>query len=428
MRKTLTDRLLRSLKSKPDHYDIMDTVIPSMGVRVLKSGKISFTLHGRFPGSGPFTRRALGGYGELTLLEAREKAREWLKLIERGINPQAHQELQRRAAQRERENNFATVAEDFIRDKLPGERKGREVERDIRREFIPIWGSRPITQITARDVRDVIRAKALTAKPQARNLLGYAKRLFDWAVDQDCYGLEVSPAAALKPSKIVGEKVAGDRVLSDLELFALWRAAKPARYPVGPAYQMLVLTGLRLNEVADAHWAEFDLAGKLWIIPKERMKGKNGKARAHAVPLVADVLALLDKLPHFDSGFVFSTTAGASPVWLSSKIKGRMDARMLRTLRAVARRRGEDPGKVQLPDWTNHDIRRTVRSNLSRLKVSEEAREAVMAHVRPGIKGTYDLRDYLDEKREALELWAGRLRSIVEPSLADVVVPLRRGA
>jgi hypothetical protein len=86
---------------------------------------------------------------------------------------------------------------------------------------------------------------------------------------------------------------------------------------------------------------------------------------------------------------------------------------MLRTLRALARRRGEDPDKVQLPDWTNHDIRRTVRSNLSRLKVSEEAREAVMAHVRPGIKGTYDLHDYLDEKREALELWAGRLRSII---------------
>jgi hypothetical protein len=81
-----------------------------------------------------------------------------------------------------------------------------------------------------------------------------------------------------------------------------------------------------------------------------------------------------------------------------------------------------------MPAWTNHDIRRTVRSNLSRLKVSEEAREAVMAHVRPGIKGTYDLHDYLDEKREALDLWAARLRSIVEPPPTDVVVPLRRPA
>jgi Arm DNA-binding domain len=84
LRKTLTDRSLRSLKPRLEHYDIMDTIIPSMGVRVLKSVKISFTLHGRFPGGGAFTRRALGGYGELTLLEAREKARDWLKLIERS--------------------------------------------------------------------------------------------------------------------------------------------------------------------------------------------------------------------------------------------------------------------------------------------------------------------------------------------------------
>jgi hypothetical protein len=66
--------------------------------------------------------------------------------------------------------------------------------------------------------------------------------------------------------------------------------------------------------------------------------------------------------------------------------------------------------------------------NLSRLRVTEEAREAVLAHARPGIKGSYDLHDYADEKREALELWAVRLRSIVEPTLAEKesnIVPLR---
>jgi integrase len=429
MRKTLTDRLLRSLKPTTAHYDIMDAVVPSMGVRVLKSGKITFTLHGRFPANPHFTRLALGFYGELALLQAREKAREWLKLLERGIDPRVHEELQRRAAERERQNTFAAVAEDFITSKLPGERKGREVERDIRRELILAWGKRPVTQITAREVRDVIRAKAQTAKPQARNLLGYAKRLFDWAVDQDCYGLEISPAAALKPSMIVGDRVVGDRVLSEIELFALWRAAERMPYPVGPVYQMLLLTALRLNEVADAHWSEFDLSGKVWVIPKERMKGKNGKARAHAVPLSGDVAGILNKLPRFDRGsFVFSTTLGASPVWVGSKAKDRMDKRMLRTLRALARRGGDDPAKVTLAPWVNHDIRRSVRSQLSRLKVTEEAREAVLGHVRPGIKGTYDLHDYFDEKREALELWATRLRAIVTPSPSNFVVPLRRGA
>jgi hypothetical protein len=94
---------------------------------------------------------------------------------------------------------------------------------------------------------------------------------------------------------------------------------------------------------------------------------------------------------------------------------------MLRTLRVLARRRNEDAFNVNLQPWTNHDIRRTVRSGLSRLKITEEAREAVLAHVRPGIKGTYDLYDYFDEKREALELWAARVRDIATPRPANVV-------
>jgi hypothetical protein len=94
---------------------------------------------------------------------------------------------------------------------------------------------------------------------------------------------------------------------------------------------------------------------------------------------------------------------------------------MLLTLRALAKQRGEDPQAVEWVHFVNHDIRRTVRSQLSRLKVTEEAREAVLAHARPGIKGTYDLHDYLDEKREALELWAARLRSIVEPTPSNVI-------
>jgi integrase len=321
--------------------------------------------------------------------------------------------------------SFAAVAEDFIAEKLPGERKGREVERDIRREFLPVWGKRPIAEITARDIRDLIRAKRQTPA-QARNLLVIAKRLFAWAVDEDAYGLAVSPALALKPSKIIGEKKTGDRILSGDELFALWRAADRTPYPIGPVYKLLMLTGLRLNEVADAHRSEFDLTGKVWAIPAVRMKGKNGSARPHAVPLTPDILAVLQELPEFNGGcFLFSTTFGASPVWMTSKAKDRIDARMLRTLRALARQRGDDPAKAMLPDWTNHDIRRSVRSQLSRLKITEEAREAVMAHARPGIKKHYDLYDYFDEKREALEAWAARLHAIVSPPPAANVVALR---
>jgi hypothetical protein len=271
--------------------------------------------------------------------------------------------------------------------------------------------------------------------------LATAKRLFGWTVDQRTYGLAQSPAGYLKPTKIIGKKKRRQRTLNDDELFSLWRAAKRLPYPAGPVYQTLMLTALRLNEAADASRGEFSpelmrilRAGghdaldrlkrlptehKVWVIPAERMKGNNDEPRAHAVPLTDDMLAILVTLPVFKKGpFLFSTTFGSSPVWVSDKIKKRIDARMLRTLRALTQRRGDDPSQVRLAPWVNHDIRRTVRSHLSRLRVTEEAREAVLAHARPGIKGTYDVYNYFDEKREALELWSSRLKGIVSRSPA----------
>jgi integrase len=210
--------------------------------------------------------------------------------------------------------------------------------------------------------------------------------------------------------------------LTDDELFALWRATKRLPYPAGPVYQLLALTALRLNEVAGAAWPEFNLADRLWIIPAERMKGREETAQPHAVPLTDDMLAILAALPRFKKGkHVFSLTFGEQQAWIGDKIKKDIDARIARTLKAMARKRGDDPTDVELKPWVNHDIRRTVRSHLSRLKVTEEAREAVMAHVRPGIKGVYDLYDYLDEKRDALTLWAARLRSIVKPAPGNVI-------
>ena len=245
-------------------------------------------------------------------------------------------------------------------------------------------------------------------------------------IAQRSYGLTTSPCEGLRVLETIGEmKGARDRTLTDDEIFAFWRAASRMPYPHGLVYRVLMLTGLRLNEAADASWPEFKNNG-IWVIPAERMKGKNAgkkQARAHAVPITDALAVVLKDIPRFNGGiYLFSTTNGESAVWIGSKIKGRLDRRMLLTLRALARMRGEDPASVELPPLVNHDVRRTVRSRLSRLKVTEEAREAVLAHARPGIKGVYDLHDYLDEKREALELWAARLREIVEPRPRNVVI------
>ena len=420
-------------------YDVMDSVVPGFGVRVSETRRTTFVLLTRYPGSSNPTRRALGLYGALTLEQARKKARNWLEDIRRGVDPRDTEERQRQAEQRKRANTFAHVVEDFINlavigpnpDK-PKMRQGAKVARELRTFFVPLWGGKPISDISREQVTRAIKlivssggfgmlhAHGIKATPKydrgpsgpapaaARNLLAFLKSFFNWAVEQGEYGLEQSPCRDIKTTSLVGTKHTRQRVLTDLELAALWRVTKRERYPFQQVHQLLILTGLRLNEV--------DLKDKVWTIPASRMKGTDAKAKAHLVPLTNDMIAILDTLPRFNGGdCLFSLSLGERPAKVGDNIKKPIDAKMLRSLQALARLRCEDPARVKIEDWTNHDIRRTLRTNLARLRVDSDTAEAVLAHAKGGIIGVYNTYNLLDEKREALTLWGARLREITSP-------------
>ncbi len=402
---------------------VYDSQVPGLAVRTMPSGTKSFILVTRFPGSANPTRRSLGKAGTLNVEAARERARAWHEQIRQGRDPSAVEAAAREATVKQAENIFAAVFEAWCEDKLASERRGREVARDVHKYFAEPWKLRPIADITENDVLAIIIRKKRTAPTMARSLLISIKRLFRWAVAQKCYGITKSPIDDLRASEIVGDKAfnEGDHTLSDVEIRALWHAAGRLGGPQGAVYRMLVLTGLRLNEVADTAWSEFDFPNKLWTIPKERMKGKNfgkrGQARAHEVPLTDAMLDVINALLRFKGAkYVFSATGGASPVWISSGIKHKLDGFMLDEMRK------DDPDATLAP-WKNHDIRRTARSCWSRYRLgAEEEREAALAHRPPGIKKTYNKHDYREEKRALLEAWAIALRGIVEPPTGGNVV------
>src|SRR5665647_1493399 len=240
-KKNIADRTLKALApaKRGERYEVWDTRLPGFGVRVGddadkarpgKAGRITFILYTRYGAQAHPARRTLGLYGKITLEEARAKAKDWLELIRKGIDPAVAEEQARQAALRQaaqvQERSFAAVAEAFIAQKLPGERKGKEVERDIRNVFLPAWSARPVDEISDLDVLAIINKKKRTAPAQARNLLGTAKRLFSWAIDQRVYGLNASPCDRLKPTAIIGEKIPRQRRLNDDEFFAFLRAAR----------------------------------------------------------------------------------------------------------------------------------------------------------------------------------------------------------
>jgi integrase len=401
-KRTLTVRKIESRKLKAQRgkrEDHRDAIVPGLALRVTETGHKSFVLVARYPAKpkNP-TRRSLGDVGKISLDEAREKARRWLALIEKGTDPKVEEARQKAAQQRKQITTFAAVADEFLERHASGLKKSAEAKRVIEGEFVKRWGSRPVTDIMPEDVAPVIRAIVKRgAKYQAFNALGYIRTLFNWAIGNPEFGIKVSPIAGLKPKSLIGEKEARDRVLSDAELRAVWNAAGELGYPYGPVFQLLILTGQREREIAEISRAEID--GALLIIPATRMKG----GAVHEVPLTRAAIDILDALPRFAGNHLFTTTGGEKPINGFSKVKARIDK-----LSGVT-------------GWVIHDIRRSVRTRFSALPVQDIVRELVIAHAQKGLHKVYDQHSYRDEKRHCLDLWEKRLLAIVEPPPPDVM-------
>jgi integrase len=409
---TLTDRFIKSRKPAPKgkRADFFDAIVPGLALRVTDRGAKSFVLVARYPlrPQNP-TRRALGGYGPLTLDAARDKARNWLELIGRGIDPRIAEERERVAQLKLQAATFQVVATSFLDRYAASLAKAKEARSIIEGEFVPRWRWRPAAEIEPQEVAVAVRAIADRGAPyQAHNAFGLLRRLYNWAIAAGEFGLTSSPLERLSPLDVIGvRREARSRILTDDELREVWEAAKVTGYPYGPIFQLLIITGQRLSEVAKASRSEIDLKRKLWTIPKERMKGD----RAHEVPLSSLAIEVIEDLPNWNSGeFLFSSTAGEKPINGFSKPKVRIDLAIAEA-RIKAGRQKKD-GKGAMPPWVLHDLRRTVRTHLSTLPVQDLVRELVIAHAKPGLHKVYDQHAYLDEKRECLNLWCDRLSAI----------------
>ena len=203
--------------------------------------------------------------------------------------------------------------------------------------------------------------------------------------------------------------------------------ALPDGYPYGPILHLLLLTGARRSEIAEARWSEVDRSQRALVIPPERHKSDEG----HIIPLCDDAMAIIDALPRFKGGdYLFSATNGKQPIGGFSINKERLDRRMVRTWRALGRKAGSDRRNATVTPWVVHDLRRTVRTRLSALV--PQAFQRIIGHAQGDLIRTYDLWSYLEEKREGLRLWQDKLRVIlaptIEPAPAGNVIPWSKSA
>ncbi|WP_018690353.1 tyrosine-type recombinase/integrase, partial [Ahrensia kielensis] len=370
-----------------ERYDVFDTLTPGLVLRVGSKGRKSWSLMYRIAGRGEdgmrgkLQRLTLGQYPIVKLEEAREKARMAYQHAEEGNDPSDLKKLEllRRNACR-----FEVVCEEFIELYVkPQTKKWKDTESLLRRFVIPEFIGLQISEIDRGkcfQLLDTVTAKR--GEAIAREVRKHLVKFLNWSADRGY--IAVNPLAGAKMPSLV--YVQRERVLSAEEIEKIWRAAGEIGYPFGPFVKLLILTGQRRNEIAKMQVRWFT---KVDGVPAIEIPGAIRKTkRPQLLPVTEEIAKVLSDLPVYEGAdHLFSTTAGHKPISGFSKAKTRIDR------------------IVGFSDWTYHDIRRTVATELARRKVPQEHIERVLGHEVGGVQGTYNLYSYHDEKREALALW-----------------------
>jgi integrase len=319
--------------------------------------------------------------------------------MRQGIDPAAAKRAQRAAVR----DNFEAVLAEWLKRDQADNRSHAEVKRLIERETLPIWNGRPMSNITRRDVLDRIDTVVDRGSPiMARRLHAHLHRLFRWSV-----GRGIITANPMEGMEKPGSEIKRDRVLSNAELAAVWRAAEKIGWPFGPVVRLLILTGARRQEIGGLRWEE--IVGDTIVLSGSRTK----VGQARTIPLSTAALDLIAGLHRIgNSAYVFTTT-GKTPVSGWARSKELLDKAIVEF----------NDGRA-LSDWRVHDLRRTVATGLQRLGVGLQITEAVLGHVggsRAGIVGVYQRHEYAEEKKGALETWGRFVRSLITGAPTKVV-------
>jgi integrase len=407
----LTDLKVKALRPDPaGEYIQGDTQVPGFGVRVRPSGAAAYVVMKRLPGDTKPTRVTLGRVGEITLQEARDKARGAAAAVRQGIdvNLQKRQALEGRKAERETATRvrsetgyspgtFGELATRYIERECTRLARGAEIERLVRRELMPQLGNRRLAELKRRDLNHIVDDIVDSGRPAAAHKVReVGKRITSWADNEEL--IDRDPFEGGR-NPIRREERA--RALSAPEIGALWRAWETMGVPMGAFMRFALVTGQRRTEIATMERSELDLEARLWSIPAEKAKNR----RAHLVPLSGLAIGILDSVPLFDGRFVFSTRPGTH-ISGFSKAKARAAS-----LSGVA-------------EWRLHDLRRTAATRLAELGVAHPVVSKLLNHSPRGVMGVtsiYNRYEYLDERREAVERWAQRIGDIVSPPPANIV-------
>jgi integrase len=396
----LTSNSVRSLPAGPTGdalYPDSDQrgCVPNLYLRVRAGGSRSYLVQWRQGGAQ--RRFTLGKVGVLSLDEARAAARKLLAGIADGHDPL----LAKARTKTDEALIFETVARDYLADRAR-DMKASSLDQCSRHllKYLSSLHRLPIARIDRAAIAACLRViTERNGVAQANRARSSLSAMFGWCVAHGL--LESNPVIGTMKQK--GEK-SRERVLDDDELVAIWNATLSDDF--GRIVKLLVLTGQRRSEIAEARWDEVDFEAGLLSLPALRVK--NG--RAHDVPLSPQAREVLASQPRIvRRELVFGEGEGGFSGFTNAK--ARLDQ------------------ASGVSDWTLHDLRRTAATGMADIGIQPHVIEAVLNHAsghKGGAAGIYNRSSYSTEKREALERWGTHVQMLLARANGANVTALRR--
>jgi integrase len=396
------------VETEPKDEFLFDSVLGGFGCKITKAGKASWFVEKRF--AGETKRKKLGNYPAMGIDEARKQCHIMLGKMAEGIDISNDR---RDILQRQRETltgkNMGTWYTEYHKTVDDGSRYRKENLQAFNNWVLPVLGGTPVKQVSKTDIRGLINSLGECPQRQVYNLLA---PFFRWLCDQDV--IETSPMLMIKRPKPAKPR---QRTLTDDEIRGFWHASRRMGAAYGAFYKLLLLLASRKTETIKMKWADLDLVKREWRIPPEDTKTE----QTHIVHLSDEALAVLRCIERGESKYVFANgdgvhiKAGSEP-W---SVLLALMSDPLATSTDIRRKAGYHydgiQDQIKVCNFTHHDLRRTVSTRMvGDLGVAPWVADKIQNHIAEStVRRTYQVVEYLKERKEAIEAWGRHIRQLV---------------
>ena len=181
-RVNLTVKKLDSLKPEAERLDYWDDSLAGFGVRVTPKGEKTFCVMYRL--GGKQRRMTLGEYPVLKVADARDRAKDALELVRRGVDPVEEQRRREEAevASRIEGFTFEALAKQFLEEHVKKLRSEYEVKRSFDEYLTPEFGKTKARELKRAAIRDYLDNMARTKPVMANRCLAYLRKMYNWAL------------------------------------------------------------------------------------------------------------------------------------------------------------------------------------------------------------------------------------------------------